>query len=415
MALRHSTRQEQQVREAVLLAFCDAGSTIRERLGSLSKREWQRLLPWLDTSGLALYFVARLAELKQTDTLPCDLIAHLQCRLAENTERTNGIFSELKDICAAFHNAGVSYAVLKGCSLWPDSVPQLELRSQLDLDFLVDAESAPAAKQILEKYDYHLRAVCGHSWEFKTNAPPGWSLRQLYKHGLSRSAELHIADSDGSSLLARTQRRRIRDIEMPVLSPADLFIGQGKHLFKHVCSEFSRTAHVLEFRRHVVKRYHDLAFWNEVRARSQSNATTRIALGVVTLLITCVMGDFAPTALTEWTVDQLPARARAWIELYGKKIVFVSFPGNKLYLLLQQELVSVGFPGKRSPRRALLPLRLPPLIVHAQEYETQRMRVRRYCAQARFIFFRVKFHVVASLHYWYELTRWRRHISGLAS
>jgi len=56
---------------AVLLAL----SAIRRqaacaRLGSLSGKEWQRLLRWLDTSGLALYFLDRVSELKQTKILP---------------------------------------------------------------------------------------------------------------------------------------------------------------------------------------------------------------------------------------------------------------------------------------------------------------------------------------------------------
>ena len=44
---------------------------------------------------------------------------------------------------------------------------------------------------------------------------------------------------------------------MPVLSPVDLFLGQGLHAYKHVCSEFSRVAHLLEFRRHVLARRDD--------------------------------------------------------------------------------------------------------------------------------------------------------------
>ena len=61
------------------------------------------------------------------------------------------MIAESASIQSAFQKAGVSYAVLKGFSLWPVSVPRLELRSQLDLDFLVSEESADQARQILEE------------------------------------------------------------------------------------------------------------------------------------------------------------------------------------------------------------------------------------------------------------------------
>ena len=116
------------MREAALLALCDAAPGTHDVLADLSPREWRRLLSWLDTSGLALYLFDRIAK-SGTKALPHDVIADLRYKLAENTARTNGMFAELKEICAAFHNAGVAFVVLKGFSLWPDPVPRLELRS----------------------------------------------------------------------------------------------------------------------------------------------------------------------------------------------------------------------------------------------------------------------------------------------
>src|SRR5262249_5574984 len=151
-----------------------------------------------------------------------------------------------------FQRATLRYAMLKGFTLWPFSVPRPELRSQLDLDFLVAEECASEARRILEGRGYHLRAISGCSWEFKKNEVLGTSLRHLYKDVPYRSVELHIASDveARSSLLARAEMRSFRGIDIPVLSSADLFLGQGMHAFKHVCSEFSRTAHLIEFRRH---------------------------------------------------------------------------------------------------------------------------------------------------------------------
>src|ERR1700735_4015957 len=110
-----------------------------------------------------------------------------------------------------------------------------------------------------------------------------------------------------------------RVIPMPVLSPADQFLGQGMHAFKHICSEFSRTAHLLEFRRNVIARSDDSAFWSQVRAGAETSPRAGLGLGVVALLITQGMGTFAPWSFASWTIDRLPAGARLWVQLYGEQ------------------------------------------------------------------------------------------------
>jgi len=403
------------MREAALLIFCDPQPEACSRLWALTDAGWQRLLRWLDTSGLALYFLARVTELKLNERLPSHVLDRLQQNLVDNTARTEGMIAELSAIHGEFQRAALRYATLKGFSLWPSSVPSPELRSQLDLDFLIAEESAQEARNILERRGYHLRAISGRSWEFKNDELPGRSLKDLYKDVPFRTVELHIEAcvNKKSSLLARTETRHFRDIDMPVLPPVDLFLGQGMHAFKHTCSEFSRIAHLLEFRRHVIARYGDTAFWSELRARAEKFPKAPMELGVITLLITHVMGGFAPASFTNWTVDRLPVCARLWVQLYGTRVVFAGFPGSKLYLLLQKELAASGIPAKRSLRRALLPLSLPPLIAHARANETSLMRLRRYCAQVRFIIFRLRFHTVEGLRYLYESLRWQQHMDGV--
>jgi hypothetical protein len=411
-----SHSRELRMREAALLIFCDSQPEACSRLWHLSGTDWQRLLRWLDTSGLALYFLARVTELNQSDMLPPLVFARLQQNLADNTSRMESMLTELSAIHREFQRAALRYATLKGFSLWPSSVPSPELRSQLDLDFLIAEESAREARSILERRGYHLRAISGRSWEFKNDEIPIRSLKDLYKDVPFRSVELHIEAcvKNDSSLLARAEMRHFRDIDMPVLSPVDLFLGQGMHAFKHICSEFSRTAHLLEFRRHVIARYGDVAFWSELRARVEEFPRAPIELGIITLLITHVMGGFAPASFIGWTVDQLPVCARLWVQLYGTRVVFASFPGNKLYLRLQKELAASGVPAKRSLRKALLPLSLPPLIVHATANESLSMRLRRYRTQIGFILFRLRFHAVEGFRYLRELPRWQQRVSGVA-
>jgi hypothetical protein len=405
-----------EVREAVLLTFCDPLPGEYTRLLHLSRKDWEDLLRWLDVSGLALYFFDRLEELGLLETLPMAVLTRLQQNLADNSKRINAMIAESVAIQRRFQETGLSYAVLKGFSLWPMSVPKLELRSQLDLDFLVEEEGAMAARCILEEFGYRMHAISGRSWEFKVGEhwPP--SLNNLYKAGVSRTAELHLESPGrlGSSLLSRTQKRHFHGVLMPILSPVDLFLGQGLHLYKHVSSEFARTAHLIEFRRHVLARFDDDAFWVKLQQRVSNDPEASLRLGVVILLISRTMGRFSPHALSCWTVDHLPAKARLWVDLYGRRTALASFPGSKLYLLLENELESEGFVAKRSLPQALLPRRLPPVIAHSVEGENYYVRLHRYYWQLHFIFFRLHFHLVEGVRYLYELIFWLQYRKELS-
>jgi hypothetical protein len=405
-----------QLREAVLFTFLDPLPTEFFRLLYLSRREWQDLMSWLDTSGLALYFIDRLEELGMLDKLPAPVVALLRRNRADNTERINEMIAESTAIQSSFQNAGLSYALLKGFSLWPISVPKLELRSQIDLDFLVTEESAIEARRILESFGYRLQITDGRHLDFKANEEQTGSPKDMYKAGMVRTAELHIeaVGRGRTSQLLRTQRQTLNGCSMHVLSPSDLFLGQGLHLYKHVCSQFARAAHLIEFRRHVIARHNDLAFWKELEDIASCEPQSSIRLGLVTLLITRVMGQFAPEALTRWTVDQLPAPARLWVNRYGHRTVLATFPGSKLYLLLEKELETAGVPARYSLLHALVPRRLPPSIKRAVAGETLFARIERYRKQLHYILFRLRFSTFEGIRYLCESILWRQYRNGVS-
>lgn len=400
-----------KTRQAVLLLFSDPIPGECLRLWLLSYREWPALLQWLDISGLALYFLARVREKELEPMLPPHVRRRLRQNLADNARRTASMLAESTEIQRGFQLSGLHYAVLKGFSLWPHSVPRHELRSQLDLDYLIAERDAPEARRLLESHGYHLHAISGRSWEFKTDAPPS-SLARIYCSSPNRSVELHLEAPHAPSALSRIRHVPLSCISMPVLPPVDLFLGQGLHLYKHVCSEFYRPAHLLEFRRHVLARSADADFWDEVRERGERSLRTSLALGVITLLIERTMGPFAPNAFTSWTIDRLPRSLRAWIDRYGVRSAVMSFSGNKLYLLLQQEMESLGIDSRRSVRQALVPRRLPPAISHAAPDETLRARAHRHFFQARFVLRRLRFHLVAGIGYLREARRWRQFLAS---
>src|ERR1700761_4787919 len=144
-------QQRLQMREAVLLSFLDPMPDECEMLFELSTAEWRSLLRWLDTSGLALYFLDRIAEQRLSHLLPQTVLTRLQRNLFDNTQRMFGMVDESIALHQEFQKAHLWYATLKGFSLFPHSVPKPELRSQLDLDFLVAANSELEARQIMER------------------------------------------------------------------------------------------------------------------------------------------------------------------------------------------------------------------------------------------------------------------------
>lgn len=405
--------REQMLREAILLAFCDPLPHQFERFRKLSGREWQRLLYWLDISGLALYFLDRLTKLQREDVLPVAVRHRLQQNLIDNTERTRNMIAESVAIQREFQALGLSYAAVKGFSLCPISVPRPELRHQFDLDFMVSEESGPEARRVLEERGYCLYAISGKSWEFKKDQRPSGSLKDLYMDCCGRAVELHIEGGDDTSRLKRVAKQDFYGISMPVLSAVDLFLGQGLHAFKDVCSAFSRVSHLLEFRRHVLARYEDDGFWRELREVAGEDRRASLGIGVVIYLITTVMGRFAPEALTGWTVATLPSSVRLWVDVYGSRVVFGKDPGTKRYLLLQEELESAGLPPKRSAKKALLPSRLPPLVIRGLPNESLSTRIARYRLQLRVIRMRLRFHAVEGVRYAWERRQWRQRVNQL--
>lgn len=410
---RFARSASKRLREALLLTFCDPIPKECLRLWLLTRAEWQQALHWLDVSGLALYFLDRIQQEDLCGLVPEPVLDRLRVNLADNRSRTAALIDDWTAIQRRFQTAGLSFATLKGFSLGAPSVPSLELRSQLDLDFLVAEANSAEARSILEERGFCLRAVSGRSWEFAANDSHAMTLGDLYKPTPNRYVELHIESAASPSpLLDRLSMRYLHGMYVPVLDPVDLFLGQGLHVFKHLCNEFTRTAHILEFRRHVMARSGDLAFWRRLRTRAEADPRHPIGLGVVNLLITRLMGDFAPPAFTTWTTDRLTPALRWWVDACGHDAVLAD-SSTKLYLLLQEGLVATGFSPRRSALEVLLPHRLPqPITVQAPQ-EDFASALRRRWRNLRHILRRARFHVIEGFHYFRAARRFHKRLATI--
>lgn len=180
------------MRLAVLLSFCDPFPEQCMELRALSRRQWQKLLHWLDLSGLALPFFDRIVELQRDDLLPAPVSSRLQQNLKDNTARTNEMITESIGIQREFQAANLRYAAMKGVSFWPNSVARPELRLQFDLDFLVAEEHLEEARSILARRGYRQYAATATCLELKRNEKPGFTLKDLYKPTGAWAVEVHL-------------------------------------------------------------------------------------------------------------------------------------------------------------------------------------------------------------------------------
>ena len=212
-----------------------------------------------------------------------------------------------------------------------------------------------------------------------------------------------------SSPLDRREWRELHGMRMPVLSPVDLLLGQGLHVFKHFCGEFvarGAFAGVSPSRAH--RRKMTARSGASFKAAANRDPRASLGLGVVTLLITRVMGEFAPEALTRWTVDRLPRPVRLWVEIYGHRVVLGAIQGVSCTCCCRGSL------SPRASRRSgpfgahCCPLRLPPPVIRAFPNESLSVRIRRHYMQLQLILARLRFHIVEGFRFALESRRWRR-------
>jgi Uncharacterised nucleotidyltransferase len=410
-----SLSRDDRVKDSILQTVNGLSLQDCSWMEGISTRRWRRLLRWMDYHGLALYFFDRLTEVDRSNLLPSEIRDGFERRLEENTMRTLSMIEESIAIQREFQSANLRYALLKGASLSPSSTSRPELRLQFDVDFLVAEKDVQQAQKILVEKGYRLYAIEGRQWEFKRNERPGIGLKDLYRDTGSWRIELHsAAGSQSSDVLKRVEWRRIGGFAMPTLTPVDLFSGQGLHACKHVCLQFCRASYLVEFRRHVLFRHGNEEFWGAVEQRFRGDPHACLRLGVVLALTAEVMGEFAPEALTSWTLSTLSPSIRLWIEMYGSRSVFQNFPGSKNCLLLQEALQEQGLAAKQSVRRSLVPLRLPPLLFRGSPQEGLSMWLKRYCAHFGLVFGRIYFHCVEGARFAWQFRRWRRRLGEVA-
>ena len=403
--------------EAIVASFRGSPEQSRLAFAMFKTHDWDRTSMWLDTSGLALYFLDRLQSTGTTDAIDARILHRLEQRLSgQRGPQGRYMLQEFVAINRDFQSAGIRFANLKGVTLTPDTCPNSSLRRQSDLDFLIDPADLNAGRELIETRGYELTASTGCTLEFKRGSSRWLSLDEQYKVPVVRAVELHTAldskDTSAANVARDVRLNRLgsytcEEGSFPALSPADQMIGQALHLLCHLRREHTRLSWLLEYRHHVLTRLGDDEFWKEVHtlALQQPNAST--ALGLCTLLATDFFGAFSFPQLDLWTLDTLPPGVKLWATRYGRRAVLADVPGTKLYLFLESVLAKPGESDPSSDRRArLLPFHSPPRMLRPSAQDTLRLRIYREFVQARFILYRLYFHLKQGALYLSEVRPW---------
>lgn len=408
---------DRRLGQAVIAAFRDdEAGIVRSNLESFRERDWARSKHWLHTSGLALYFLARVRQLGIQDILPAAVLQEFAQNYTDNHLRTNDLFNEFARVNVEFQRAKLLYANLKGFSLMPRSCPNPDCRYQHDLDFLVSQGDAERCRQAVERLGYRLTTIFGNTWEFRSGPAEVSTMRDLYKVRAHRSLEVHLVpDHPETELqndrLSHLQLQMWNAFEFPALSEPDKLIAQACHLFKHFQTEWTRTAWLLEYANAIRSHRGDESFWKDTVAAVQGLPETQIGIGVATLVTSRTFGVTPPAQFLACTVDRIPRQVRLWIERYEEEIVFVEHPGSKLYLLLKDVLLQDSAEWRNQRHKKLFPARLPPKHVLTSRKDATSLRARVVQARVRFIWRRICFHIIAGVRYKIEAARWKKFIA----
>ncbi len=386
-------------------------------------RDWERMFRWLDLSGLALYLWQRLKDSEATNAVPLAIRVRLERNQMENKARVADAAKEFATLNKLWEESGVRFAALKGFAMIPDYCQDAALRTQYDHDYLLDAESLPAAEAALHSAGYVRKNPHEeHPLAFfrpHHAAPMPAGPVNFYSPRLPRPVELHtrlweanderieIAPSEGA--LGRARLRNWNGACFAALDDADALVFQVLHAFRHVLRNWCRLSIFLEIARFLERRSSDTEFWEQFRDRIENRGWLPEAAGGVFSLASNLFAVPVPNLAGPFTVDAMTPAMILWIGEYGKSSALRNFQGNKHSLFLHREFVDDLSAWREVRRRRLFPfvqipralkLRAPGRVFPLKATWMQGIHLVR----------RTKFHITAALSYALAYPVWRRRL-----
>jgi hypothetical protein len=395
------------------LGYGEKGGSV-STLEGFKPRQWRRVLPWLDSSGLALYFLRRIEDLRAHGVLPHVVLARLRQNLEDNLERTAALAEEMRAIHQRLAANAAEFAVLKGYSLVPEYCPSPALRHQCDLDYVVAPNHLHRASRVLHTMGYsRVRSSPAYTFTRRTGDLP--TREEIYKPGLNYSVELHTSLWENDEVaglqqlpevLARRQFHRAAGLVFPALSPEDRFIYQCMHVLSHTLQFWIRMAWLYEIASFLVKPGVDASFWQLVEKRIDGREPVARAVHFVTLLASNLFG----AEVAHLREDDYPA-ITLWVNEYGGEWALHDLPGSKLSLFLFREFMDEK-QWQHLERQRLFPLHRPHAATQHSVWQAGRS-LRAQFAEYRYAGQRLAFHVRETWRYLREKPEWHRRLQAL--
>jgi hypothetical protein len=407
-----TTARSRELKDAILAGFRSPREELTSHLDSFSLADWRSVLWWLDITGMAIYFFDRVKTAGAREVIPDQIMVTLEDRLQRNSIRIDALLKEASTLAAWFHGGGIPYALMKGISLTPESVPDPALRSQTDLDFMIPRRYAAQAVHYIRRLGYRLHATSGNTLEFRAGQACPPDLANIYSVHTQRALELHMLDDrDGrASVLDRRVMRSFHGAHIVTFSPADIMVHQALHLLKHLCGEHTRLSWVFEFQRHLRARSNYPDFWAEVQLIARAEWNGDLAMGMALWIVEEMFGKTDWQIPRQWLVASSPPCVRLWMERYVRELFMSDAIGSKLYALLDIEIPqrTGELHGKRKTYKILFPFYLPMAITQPKSQESFFERLKRNAVEVDYFLRRLHFHVVEGFRFSAECLRWKR-------
>ncbi len=405
------------------LSFSGQTSDPLDQLREFHRREWEHAVPWLHDSGLALYLLQKLKDGNATDVLPNSILCCLEENLAANRRRVAYMARQFDFLNQKFDDAGVRYAVVKGFSLVRQFCPDLSLRHQSDFDYLVDNQSLPAARSVLESAGYVLKRYTTNEFVFSmpsAEVPP--PAEEQYEAHAPHAVELHLgfwdSESHGVSLtepefsVENTRIQRWQELAFHTLPEDDAFLLQVIHAFNHILNGWLRLSGLYEIGYFLNQRPTDTLLWERIERRIGVDPRLREMAVIITELSAHFFGAPLPSTSRIWGCEFRTA-VHIWIQNYARLWVFARnradqfslFSAAKVVLFLHQQYFSDARARRHLIRIRLLPVE--PFFRKARSITTRsstnsRARER----QLKLVLIRLLFHLTGGLRYVWEIPRW---------
>jgi hypothetical protein len=407
------------------LSFSDEACNRISQLGKFSERDWDRALPWLDDTGLALYFLQKVKDAGVANVVPAMVLSGLEKRFTANQKRVAHMARQFEFLNARFRDSGVRYAVVKGLSLVPQFCPDASLRHQGDFDYLIDDQSLPMAQRVLGEAGYGLTSSYpGPEFAFvmpSMGTPP--ANEEVYEAHAPYAVELHLdlwnADKYKVALprplflVDNVRTYQWGGVAFPVLSDEDAFLGQVLHAFHHLFDYWIRMSSLLEIGYFLSRRASDVSLWNQIEQRVGESTALSEFIVVVTELVAKLFAAPIPPTVRVWG-QRIRHATRVWIENYARPWVFGEvpvyqfrlFPRAKLVLFLQKQYIGQASARKDFARRRLLVS--PRLLRIARTIRAEPFTVLKagWWKRER-LGRRAIFHTLSGFRYLCEIPRWR--------